>query len=381
MVSGIAMATVAGLQGRGGGCDNRAPVLLAYDPVRVTRRTGRRMVPDYAPRFIAGSFTRISLSAGFSRREPVPCLYRRMNSGAQDKRLGGSPSQPARTGSDALVPEGKGGEIASSVPAEARVQTGRGGIWIAGSVPTEARVQTGHSGTWIASSVPAEVRARAPSAYEQAYSRAYRAYLGATPAAGDPTASPLSAPTECPGTPPCGDPFTDVCGQTQPPDEDQCVKCRMSCPNGACCTLTEVKTYKYVYDRLHSWESGASNCFCLDNDNIRCHESEFCEGKLKHHAYKAEATTRKVGVCGGLLTTYYDAPETYKEEKWCGNCCELYPQCVVCYPIGWQEGCSGCDVDLTIPRTRVQVDRYNPCTPAVGCRADCCTQQECQACI
>jgi hypothetical protein len=143
---------VAALQARAGGGEGSAPILVAYDPVLVRRRTGRRMVPDYAPRFIAGSFTRISLSAGFIRREPVPCLYRRVNSGAQGKHRDGPPSQPAGTGSDALAPEGKGGEIARSVPAE--------------------------------------IRARAQSAYEQAYTRAYRAYLGASPALGDPTATP-----------------------------------------------------------------------------------------------------------------------------------------------------------------------------------------------
>jgi hypothetical protein len=228
------VATVAGLQARAGGGEGSAPILEGYDPVLVRRRTGRRMVPDYAPRFIAGSFRRISLSAGFIRREPVPCLYRRVNSGAQDSRRDGPPSQPAGMGSDALVREGNGGEIARSVPAEARVQTGHSGTWIARSVPAEvraraqsaydgggiamsvpteiraqighsgkgvvrsvraeARVQTGHSGTWTARSVPAEIRARAQSAYKEAYTRAYRAYLGASPAAGDPTATPRASP-------------------------------------------------------------------------------------------------------------------------------------------------------------------------------------------
>jgi hypothetical protein len=99
----------------------------------------------------------------------------------------------------ALIHEmaGSGGEIASSVPAE-------------------IRVQSGHGGTWIANSVPAQIRPRAQTAYEQAYTpapltllaepypwraetvrssahtRAYRAYLGASPAAGDPTATFLS---------------------------------------------------------------------------------------------------------------------------------------------------------------------------------------------
>jgi hypothetical protein len=82
-----------------------------------------------------------------------------MNSGIQGKHRDGPPTQPAGTGSDALVREGKGGEIASSVPAE--------------------------------------IRARAQTAYEQAYTRAYRAYLGASPAAGDPLGSPLAEGEGC----------------------------------------------------------------------------------------------------------------------------------------------------------------------------------------
>jgi hypothetical protein len=124
-----------------------------------------------------------------------------MNSGAQGKRRDGPRNEPAGMGSDALVREGNGGEIASSVPAEARVQTGRGG-------------------TWIASSVPAEVRARAQSAYEQAYTRAYRAYLGASPASGDPTATPLSAGCQCPG---CKFLTQGLCPTPQPECATRCV--------------------------------------------------------------------------------------------------------------------------------------------------------------
>jgi len=194
MVRGKAVATVAVLQARARGGEGSAPIVLAgYDPVLVTRASGlasqranRRIVPDYAPRFIAEWFARIPLSAGFTGRESAPSPGGQINLGAQDKRLGGPPSQPAGTGSDALVREGDGGEIASSVPAE-------------------IRVQSGHSGTWIASSVPAEVRARAQTAYEQAYTRAYRAYLGTSPAAGDPTATVRAGGTaDCPKCPTTG---------------------------------------------------------------------------------------------------------------------------------------------------------------------------------
>jgi hypothetical protein len=123
MVRGKAVATVAALQARAGGGEGSAPTLAGYDAVLVTRRTGRRM-----------------------------------NSGAQGKDRDGAPSQPAGTGSDALVREGKGGEIARSVPLEIRVQIGHGGTWIASSVPAEIRVQRGGGGTWIARSVPAEAR-------------------------------------------------------------------------------------------------------------------------------------------------------------------------------------------------------------------------------
>jgi hypothetical protein len=140
------VATVAALQARAGGGEGSAPILAAYDPVLVVRPSGRWM-----------------------------------NSGAQDRHPDGSPSQPAGTGSDALVPERKGGEIASSVPAEVR-----------------ARAQSAYDGGGIARSVPAEIRARAQTAYEQAYTRAYRAYLGGSPAAGDPTATPRAGACSCP---------------------------------------------------------------------------------------------------------------------------------------------------------------------------------------
>jgi hypothetical protein len=126
------------------------------------------MIPDYAPRFIAEWFTRISLSAGFIRREPVPCLYRRMNSRAHGEVRDAPPNK-------------FGGIDAKDAPANRM-----------GRIPGDAAVPAANGGE-IASSVPAEVRARAQSAYEQAYTRAYRAYLGASPAAGDPTATPLSA--------------------------------------------------------------------------------------------------------------------------------------------------------------------------------------------
>jgi hypothetical protein len=141
------VATVAALQARAGGGKDPAPVLAAYDQGMMMRARGRRM-----------------------------------NSGAQGKDRDGPPSQPAGMGSDALVPEGKGGEIASSVPAE--------------------------------------IRARAQSAYKEAYTRAYHAYLGASPAAGDPTAIPLSAGCQCPG---CKFLTQGLCPTPQPECATRCV--------------------------------------------------------------------------------------------------------------------------------------------------------------
>jgi hypothetical protein len=133
----------------------------------------------FAERWARAARDRVLIAAGY---DPVLVTLgsgRRMNPSTEDRRRDGPRNEPAGTGSDALVREGKGGEIASSVPAE-------------------IRVQNGHSGTWIASSVPAEIRARAQSAYEQAYTRAYRAYLGASPGAGDPTATPRAGACSCP---------------------------------------------------------------------------------------------------------------------------------------------------------------------------------------
>jgi hypothetical protein len=93
MVSGEAAVTVAGLQARGGGEDSALIFLAGCDPVRAIPRTGRRMISGYAPRFIAGSFTRISLSAGFIRRESAPYLYHRINSRAQGEVRDAPPSQ------------------------------------------------------------------------------------------------------------------------------------------------------------------------------------------------------------------------------------------------------------------------------------------------
>jgi hypothetical protein len=237
---------------------DRVLIAAGYDPVLVTRRTGRRM-----------------------------------NSGAQGKRRDGPRNEPARTGSDALVPEGKGGEIASSVPAEARVQTGRGGTWIASSVPAEVRVQNGHSGTWIArsvpaqiraraqsaydgggiaSSVPAEIRARAQSAYEQAYSRAYRAYLGASPAAGDPTASPLSAGGSSRD---CNYPCPLIFPTDTPQPADTCCSCPAPSPCDSCgCdngrNACRCREFPYVvFEPL--WEECVDeDCICGENRDCPC---------------------------------------------------------------------------------------------------------------
>jgi hypothetical protein len=195
------VATVAALQARAGGGEGSGPILAAYDPVLVTRRTGRRM-----------------------------------KSRAHDEVRDGPPNKFVGISPNALVREGNGGEIASSVPAEVRVQNGHSGTWIGMSVPAEVRIQTGHSGTWIAmsvpaeivvqtghsgkgvaSSVPAEVRARAQSAYKEAYTRAYRAYQkwvaafennqadgtsSCRPAAGSPVEVTPAGVSTCPD--PCG---------------------------------------------------------------------------------------------------------------------------------------------------------------------------------
>jgi hypothetical protein len=230
------VATVAALQARAGGGEGSALILAGYDPVLVTRRTRRRM-----------------------------------KSRAHDEVRDGPPNKFVGISPNALVREGNGGEIARSVPAEIRAQTGHRRTWIASSVPaevraraqsaydgggiarsvpTEIRVQRGGGGTWIASSVPAEiracaqsaddgggiamivpaeVRARAQTAYKEAsaaapltmlaepypwraepvhssaHTRAYRAYLGASPAAGDPTATVRAGGTaDCPKCPTTG---------------------------------------------------------------------------------------------------------------------------------------------------------------------------------
>jgi hypothetical protein len=140
-----------------------------------------------------------------------------------------------------------GGGIASSVPAEIGVQTGHSGTWIARSVPAEirARAQSAYKEAytpapltllpepypWRAEPVQGaayvepyttphgmgrtdespysqifieayprqiaaffvELRSGHATPVQSAHTRAYRAYLGASPAAGDPTATPRAA--------------------------------------------------------------------------------------------------------------------------------------------------------------------------------------------
>jgi hypothetical protein len=215
------VATVAGLQARAGGGEGSAPILLAgYDPVLVTLGSGRRM-----------------------------------NSGTQGKHRDGPPTQPAGTGSDALVREGNGGEIASSVPAEAGVQTGHGGIW-------------------IGMSVPAEVRVRAQSAYEKAYTRAYRAYLGASPAAGEPTASPLSAGGSSRD---CNYPCPLIFPTDTPQPADTCCSCPAPSPCDSCgCEdplrfdTCRCREFPYVVFEPLREECVDEDCTCGENGNCIC---------------------------------------------------------------------------------------------------------------
>jgi hypothetical protein len=163
MVRRMVVATVAALQARAGGGEGSALILAGYDPVLVVRPSGRRMNPS-----------------------------------TEDRRRDGAPSQPAGTGSDALVREGNGGEIARSVRAEIRVQSGHGGTWIASSVPAEIRARAQTAYKEASAAAPLTMLAepypwRAEPVHSSAHTRAYRAYLGASPAAGDPTATPRAA--------------------------------------------------------------------------------------------------------------------------------------------------------------------------------------------
>jgi len=226
--------TVAGLQARGGG-EGSAPIVLAgYEPVLVVRARGRRInsgaqgeVRGGPPNKFGGIYGKdapANQSGGiYVTNAPANQSGGLYAADAPANESGGvSPDGVAASGAggagsraatskmsgislDGLVREGKGGEIARSVPAE-------------------IRAQNGHSGTWTATSVPAEIRARAQSAYEQAYTRAYRAYLGASPAAGDPTATPRA------GDPPppvdsCEPPCDPGNWQTDPPPPDMEISC------------------------------------------------------------------------------------------------------------------------------------------------------------
>jgi hypothetical protein len=139
----MVVATVAALQARAGGGEGSAPILVACDQGMMMRARGRRMY-----------------------------------SGAQGSRRDGPPSQPAGTGSDALVREGNGGEIASSVPAEVRAR----------AETAYEQAYTPAPLTLLAEPYPC----RAEPVHSSAHTRAYRAYLGASPALGDPTATPVS---------------------------------------------------------------------------------------------------------------------------------------------------------------------------------------------
>jgi hypothetical protein len=181
------VATVAALQARAGGGKDPARILLpGYDPVLVVRRSGRRMNPS-----------------------------------TEDRRRDGAPIQTAAagTGSDALVPERKGGEIARSVPAE--------------------------------------VRARAQSAYKEAYTRAYRAYLGASPAAGDPTATPRAG-CNCPS---CKFLLHSLCLTAGEVGEQCATKCFLpgQDPNKFClyCVGSDGSLNTIgVYDMTSEWQAG-----------------------------------------------------------------------------------------------------------------------------
>jgi hypothetical protein len=290
------VATVAGLEARARGGKDPALILAACDQGMMVRTSGRRRNPS-----------------------------------TEDRRRDGPRSQPAGTGSDALVPEGKGGEIASSVPAEARVQTGRGGTWIATSVPAEARVQTGRGGTWIATSVPAQIRARAQSAYEQAYTRAYRAYLGASPAAGDPTATPLSGAATCVG------PLT-FCAPSDlgiGDGEQNCGPWSDGCTAGCSCTVF----FYVVYSPDRTWFS-RHNCSCSpQGSGCKCTVEE------KHQHLVPIQRSRKM--CASSVR-HEDVYLPREIEASCADCSTLNPypgqgcECdPPCEPNDWRACCTG----------------------------------------
>jgi hypothetical protein len=308
------VATVAGLEARAGGGEDPALILAACDQGMMMRARGRWMNSgaqgkhrDEPRNKFGGIYAKNSPPNQFGGIYAKDAPVNQSGGVSPDAAASGAggPASRAATSKmsgislDGLLPEGKGGEIASSVPAEIRAQSADDGGGIASSVPAEIGVQTGHSGTWIArsvpaqiraraqsaddgggiaSSVPAEARARAETAYEQAYTpapltllaepypwraetvqgaayveayttphgmgrtdespysqtlieayprqiaaffvelrsghatpvqsahtRAYRAYLGASPAAGDPTATVRAGGTaDCPKCPTTG---------------------------------------------------------------------------------------------------------------------------------------------------------------------------------
>jgi hypothetical protein len=144
----------------------------------IAREAGKERTPEkaeaFAERWARAARDRVLIAAGYDPVLVVRPSGRRMNLGAQGKVRDAPPNK-------------FGGIDAKDAPANRM-----------GRIPGDAAVPAANGGQ-IANGVPAEVRVRAQSAYEQAYTRSYRAYLGASPAAGDPTASPLSAAQEdCP---------------------------------------------------------------------------------------------------------------------------------------------------------------------------------------
>jgi hypothetical protein len=428
MVRGMAVATVAGLEARAGGGEGPAPILLAYDPVGVVRRTGRWMNSgaqgkhrDGPPNKFGGIYAKNSPPNQFGGIYAKDAPVNQSGGVTQDAvaaSAAGRPGSRAATSKmsgislDGLLPEGKGGEIAtsvpaeiraqsaedgggiaSSVPAEVRVQTGHSGIWIASSVPTEIRVQTGHSGTWIASSVPAEVRARAQSAYEQAYTRAYRAYLGASPAAGDPTASPLSDAGVPPADQcflPCNPPSWEKDRGPPPPEVVQIACCDQRCNNGVrICTSPDpnrpdlccrdwwwIEVYEWTgdcwYDTEHPCcdpQDPNSPCCTHPETGERCPFT--CPRTVCRYSYSVEQHNTKV--CADILPEYVRLPMTVSGDCWL--CGALSCSFCVSPPGGVWTKCPGggnCDYGRDWQFLySVKSDKPVPCAPVV-CTPDPC---------
>jgi hypothetical protein len=263
-----------------------------------------------------------------------------MNLGAQGEVRDGPPNQFGGIYAKDAPANESGGVNPDAVAASAATGPGSGAATSKMSrISLDGLVPEG-SGGEIASSVPAQIRARAQSAYKEAYTRAYRAYLGASPAAGDPTATPFSDGGVPPADQcflPCNPPSWAKDRGPPPPEVVQIACCDQRCNNGVrICTSPDPNRpdlccRDWWWIEVHDWSS--SNCWydtehpCCDPqdpNSLCCTHPETgercpftCPRTVCHYEYSVIQHNTKV--CADILPAHVRLPMTVSGDCWlCG---------------------------------------------------------------